>query len=214
MNCVFVSFVFIFIFFGISDQTNQKQFLNKIVFKPKFLNSTLTIYDNGFFEVSKSCKSINVFKFKNKIYFSELNYSDLTSIYQLSLYSNKIKHVKRYFMAKSGLKITWVNKISKIAKFNKFEIIILTNGFEFYVILQYEELDSIADAIIGYKNDSCFETRFFKNTSSSLLLKNSNINFSGVWIFQIEDLFNSGFKIKNNLFLKFYLLKIVIMNFL
>lgn len=109
-------------------------------------------------------------------------------------------------MAKWGFKITWTNHLIKsVGEFNNFQIIILSNGYESYVLINYNKISTFHDFRIGFTNKNCTFTSFFEIDSIGYILKNSNVKKSGLWVFRIDDIFEIPNSAEKNNY-KFFIL--------
>ena len=191
----------------------HKQYIGPIDLKKSFGNVSIFIYSDGYIQISNKCRSISVFQLNQSVT-SDLFYSELKSSYFLSKYSNKVKRLKRYFLANWGFIITWTNHlVNTNGQFNIFQMIILTNGYENYAIFNYNKLKTNYEIFVGYKNNSCHKISFFEILNSGFLLQNSNVKSPGMWVFRIDNMFSSSRKLKANLkIILFLFINFIILN--
>lgn len=169
-----------------------------VILKNNEISLIFDIYSDGYIKFNNNCKKISVFNLQAWTS-SLIYYREIKQLYLLSKYSNYVKKIKRFFLAKWGIQITWynhiVNSVSR-SENNSFQIILLLNGYEEFVILNYFRIDFSKITHLnfaGFSDENC-NFKNFINLSNTNLLLDSNIGKKGVFVFNIDNFFQDNSK--------------------
>lgn len=86
--------------------------------------------------------------------------------------------------------------------FNSFQMFLFSNGLEYFVIFNYEKISKEYDFFMGYHNSICQNFSFLPIFNSGFLLEKTNVKKKGLWVFELNGLFeskNDGIKLIKDL---------------
>jgi hypothetical protein len=171
--------------------------------------SEFYIYADGYIKFSNSCKSIGIFRLNQSVS-ADIYYSDISTKKELMRYSKSVRDDE--FCANYGFRISWVNHlVNAKGEFNNFQLVLLRNGTNTIILLNYFKIFTNLDLFVGITNEFCISKPFFELVNSGFLEKKTNARKRGFWVFEVEQYYNSGIiLIMNYNVLIFYLIKYLI----
>jgi len=160
-----------------SFKNTSSIFLNRnAIYGPITLSKNITsppiiISSNGSILFKDRCSTISIYKL-NQYTSSDIFFSEIHEPYLLSKFSNQIKNLKRYFLAKWGIQISWKNHLINTKRtFNSFQMFLLSNEFQYFAIFNFKKISKEYDFFMGYHNSIC--QNVFKNSFMHLFTINS-----------------------------------------